>query len=265
MQRLHVDKIERYMENGCTEPFLAVLDTGEEEFYAVIKTKGNIQGILPLINELVSYKLASAVGILMPDSGVAIIDNLTGTRGNLLTDYDFGSCFYSKYIEKSNILNENIMDFISNKEAYEEIILFDHIAYNKDRNKGNLLISTGKGDKLLYAIDHTHAFKNATIWDSVCLNQGISSKDYLDTDILKANGYGYFVRNKAISKISLQKKAEKFKQLITKQLLDDIINSIPNDWKIADNNLETLKQYLLYRVEHINEICELITNYKEWR
>lgn len=138
MQLLHVDKIERHIENGCTEPFLAILNTSGEKIHAVIKTKGNIQGILTLINELVSYKLANVIGILMPDSGVATIDNQTMLEENILTDDDFGSCFYSRYIERASILNENIMDCISNKEAYEEIILFDHLTYNKDRNKGNL-------------------------------------------------------------------------------------------------------------------------------
>ncbi len=265
MQLLHVDKIERHIENGCTEPFLAILNTGGEKIHAVIKTKGNIQGILTLINELVSYKLANAIGILMPDSGVATIDNQTMLEENILTDDDFGSCFYSKYIERASILNENIMDCISNKEAYEEIILFDHLTYNKDRNKGNLLISTGKGAKLLYAIDHTHVFKNATIWDSICFRQGISLNDYMDVGILEANGYGLFIRNKTINKDSLLRIAEKFKQVITKQLLDDIINSIPDDWKIPDKDLEALKIYLLYRVEHMNEMCEMIANYKEWR
>ena len=265
MQLLHVDKIERRIENGCTEPFLAILNTGEEKIHAVIKTKDNIQGILTLINELISYKLANAVGILMPDSGVATIDSQTIIEENVLTDDDFGSCFYSKYIERASILNENIMDYISNKEAYEEIILFDHLTYNKDRNKGNLLISTGKGAKLLYAIDHTHVFKNATIWDSICFRQGISDNDYLDVNILEANGYGLFFRNKTFCKNSLLKIAEKFKMVITKQLLDDIINRIPRDWKISNNDLEALKNYLLYRVEHMNEMCDMIANYKEWR
>lgn len=265
MQLLHVDKIERHIENGCTEPFLAILNSGEEKIYAVIKTKDNIQGILTLINELVCYKLANAVGILMPDSGVAIIDDQTIMKENMLTNNDFGSCFYSKYIEKSTILNENIMEFISNKEAYEEIIIFDHLTYNKDRNRGNLLISTGKGAKLLYTIDHTHVFKNETIWDSICFRQGISDNDYLDINILKANGYGYFSRNKAINKANLLKTAEKFKQVITKELLDDSINSIPYDWKISSNDLDALKNYLIYRVEHLNEMCEMIANYKEWR
>ena len=265
MQLLHVDKIERHIENGCTEPFLAILNTGEEKIHAVIKTKDNIQGILTLINELVCYKLANAIGILMPDSGVATIDDQTIVEENMLTDDGYGSCFYSKYIERASILNENIMDFISNKEAYEEIILFDHLTYNKDRNKGNLLISTGKGAKLLYVIDHSHVFKNATIWDSICFRQGISDNDYLDVDILEANGYGLFFRNKTIIKDSLLKIAEKFKHVITKQLLDDIINSIPSDWKIPNKNLEALKIYLLYRVEHMNEMCEIIADYKEWR
>lgn len=74
-----------------------------------------------------------------------------------------------------------------------------------------------------------------------------------------------FFRNKIINKDSLLKVGAKFKQIITKQLLDDIINSIPNDWEISSCKLEALKSYLLYRLEHINEMCEMIADYKEWR
>ena len=157
------------------------------------------------------------------------------------------------------------MEYISNKSAYEEIILFDHLTYNKDRNKGNLLISTGKGAKLLYAIDHTHVFKNATIWDSICFKQGIESNDYLDKDIMDANGYEYFFRDKKIDKNNLVYVADKFKHIVTPELLEQIISEIPSDWKVEKKNLVALNEYIMYRLEHLYEICEIIAEYKEWR
>lgn len=79
MQVLHVDKLDRRIENGCTEPFLAVLNTGCDQIHAVIKTKNNVQGILSIVNEWISYKLAVALEIVMPESGIDKIDDNTDT------------------------------------------------------------------------------------------------------------------------------------------------------------------------------------------
>lgn len=157
------------------------------------------------------------------------------------------------------------MEFVANKDSYEKIILFDHLVYNTDRNKGNLLISTGKGDKLLYAIDHTHVFKNQTIWDRFCLIQGIQDNDFLNQDILLNNGYVYFFRSKNINLDTLKLQASVFMNIINKELLENIVESIPNDWNINKADLDALIKYLLYRSEHLNEICEMIAQYKEWR
>lgn len=267
MQFLHVDKIKRHMGNGCTEPLLAVLSNGEKQLHAVIKTQDNIQGSLTLLNELVCYKISYALNILMPESGIAFIDNDTQVKEGLITDEDIGACFYSKYIDKTTILNEAIVDLISNKAIYEDIILFDHLVYNKDRNRGNLLITTGKAEKLLYAIDHSHVFKNETIWDGICLEQGIACNDYLDKDIVKSNEYlyGIFNRNKNISMNSLLEASKKFKKVITKDFLDEIMGDIPKSWVISYDDLKVLKKYLLYRKENINEMCEMIAKYNEWR
>lgn len=264
MQVLHVDKVDRRIENGCTEPFLAVLNTGSDQIHAVIKTKNNVQGILSVVNEWISYKLAIALEILMPESGIAQIDDNTDT-GNFVDKSDFGNCFYSKYIQKASIPNENVMEFVANKDSYEKIILFDHLVYNTDRNKGNLLIFTGKGDKLLYAIDHTHVFKNQTIWDRQCLIQGIQANDFLNQDILVSNGYVYFFRSKNINLDTLKLQASVFMNILKKELLEEIVDSIPVDWKINKADLDALVKYLLYRSEHLYEICEMIAQYKEWR
>ena len=269
MQPPHVDKLEKRIGNGCTEPLLGVLTSGNKELYAVLKTKNNIQGVLSVVNEWVAYNIAVELEMLMPVSGVAIIDSDTDVAG-LIDDKDFGSCFYSAYIEKASILNETIMEFVSNKNVHEKIILFDHLVYNRDRynkngNRGNLLISALRGDRRLYAIDHTHVFKNETIWDRYCLRQGMRDNDYLDKEIIKANGYELFFQSKNITRQSLKKEAELFKEVVTKELLKRIIRSIPADWKVDARDLEALQEYLLYRVAYLDEMCEMIANYKEWR
>lgn len=260
-RKLHVDRIDREIENGSTEPFLAVLSSEGEEFHAIIKVKDNQQGILSVINELISYKLATSVGILMPESGVAIVDESTNGE-SFIRKKSFGHCFYSRLIEKVGILNECVMDLVSNKEMYEKVILFDHLVYNKDRNKGNLLITVGKGSKLIYAIDHTHVFKNETIWDRVCFKQGIEQNDYLDKDILDTNGYSLFFHSKNITLDSLEKEAELFQDIITEPLLNNIISEIPEDWSINVEDIEALKEYLLYRASHMKDICKMIIKYR---
>ena len=264
VQALHVERLERHIGNGCTQPLLALVKSENEEFYAVVKTKNNIQGILSVVNEWISYNIATELGILMPNSSIAIIDDKTDV-GNFIDESNFGSCFCSQYIEKVGILNEVVMTLVDNKEIYEKIILFDHIIYNKDRNKGNLLVTTGKGQKLLYAIDHTHVFKNETIWDRFCLRQGMQEQDYLDKEILDSNGYSLFVQSKNITVESLKNQAKHFKEVITNEFLEEVMANIPKDWNINNNDLEALKEYLLYRVSHIDEMCEMIMDYKDRR
>lgn len=260
----HVDKIIKEMENGCTKPYEAKISKENgDQFYAIIKFKNNEQGVLTVINEIISYYLALSLEIVMPQSGVALVDELTDFGEFNIDNSNFGCCFYSKEIEKATVLNKNIMKFISNDDSYEKIILFDHIVYNKDRNKGNLLISSGKGDKILYVIDHTHVFKNQAIWDKYCLQQGMNENDYNDTEILDYNEYDYFFDCKIITYNSLLDIAQHFKKIINENLLDEIFTKIPSDWFISSKDLMVLKKYLIYRSSKLDDICLLINRYIE--
>lgn len=259
----HVEQIIKKVPNGCTKPFQAMLKEGQREIYAYIKLKNNEQGVLALINELISYNLALVLDIPMPLSGIAIIDDATNFGEFEIDRSNFGHCFYSKAIDPATILNRQIMKYVSNNDSYEKIILFDHLVYNKDRNKGNLLIYLGANDKIIYAIDHTHVFKNETIWDRYCFKQGMSQNDYTDTQILERNKYDYFFTSKKITYNSLLEQAEIFKERISETLFDKIFMKIPKDWNANTEDLEELKTYLLYRRDKLDDICLLISNYIE--
>lgn len=260
----HVDQIVKKLTNGCTEPYLAKISTETEVFYAVIKLKDNIQGVLTVINELISYNLALAVDMKMPQSGIAILDESTDLGNFEIENSNFGYCFYSKYLgDRVTVLSYRLMKYICNKDSYEKIILFDHLVYNKDRNKGNLLIYSDRDAKILYAIDHTHVFKNQTIWDRYCLNQGIIENDYTDTFIMEENRYEYdfFFSDKIISYDSLIAQAQIFKERIKENLLTQIFCMIPDEWIISNKDLEALKKYLLYRTEKLDDMCLFISKY----
>lgn len=267
MQAIHVDKIIRLVGNGCTDPILANLSWEGGSFYAIIKTKNNPQQILAIVNELICCNLANEIGLLMPKSGIALIDHNTIDDDELITKEDFGYCFYSKHIDKAHILNQNIMQLISNKNIFEDIIIFDHFTYNKDRNKGNLLMSAKKTEKLLYVIDHSNVFKNETIWDCHSLRQGMRFNDYKDLEIMEYNNelYEMFFRTKNINLESLMSSAYKFKKTFNRTTISKAVYSLPDDWEVSAENLHALDEYLSYRCEHLEDICDTIARYKEWR
>lgn len=261
---IHVKQIRGLVNNGSTRPMHAGLDS-EKIPNALIKTKGNPQGTLALINEIICYHLALGVGIPMPQSGIAYVDETTIDLGNSVPEVSYGSCFYSEWISKATLPNRLTIAEVDDRGLFERIILFDHIIYNKDRNKGNLLITTSKGPKKLYAIDHTHVFKNQTIWDRFCLEQGMENNDYFDEDIIEQETYEIFFENSNLSLDSLLETAEELKRSFTDDLISHAINSVPDDWTIDSGDLVILRKYLEYRVSHIDDMCELISDWMKRR
>lgn len=259
-----VESILREQNVGITEPYIAQLRNSSGIFTAFIKVKGNPEGVLCLVNELVSYRLASIVGLTMPASGVAVIDADTSDNTFKVTcdKTNIGSCFFSTQIEKGLTLNQNAVKHVDNDDIFEKIILFDHLIYNKDRNLGNLLLSSSKSRKVLYAIDHTHVFKNQAVWDSYALERGMNENDYMDTSILESNGvYDLFFTKRRITFSSLQEVALFFQSKFKEQTIENILEDLPQDWAIEERNLVALRKYLLYRLSHLLDMCRMITDY----
>lgn len=264
---VRVVSIDRRMAKGVTHPCIARVDDGET-FNAFIKLKDNPEGDRCLINELVSYRLAKALGVLMPDSGVAVIDeNTADNTGCTIKESSLGSCFFSRQIERAFTLNESVMPFVDNTDMFEKIIVFDHLVFNSDRNRGNLLLKSNKREKVLYAIDHTHVFKNQAIWDSVCLRQGIAEGDYCSELILECNeaSYDLFASAKSITFSSLNNVAKDYNEKCDEKLVSTILQDLPKDWLISNTDIEALRDYLLYRAEHLTEICQMIVKKRGWK
>ncbi len=260
MHYAHVDKIIRVIKKSSTEPCDAILSTGE---HVVLKLCNNIQGNLSLVNEYICYRLATCLGILMPQSGICYVDSNTLDEAEILLPNNYGYAFYSKRIDKAVVIQATVLKKIVNKEMFFDILIFDHLVYNTDRNPGNLLLSMKK-EAYLYAIDHTHVFKNECIWDGFCLKQGINSDDYLDSHIMWRNTatYGVFFSRMNLIKADLLKISNSFKLAVTKELLKTIIAELPREWDVKEENLEILIEYLLYRASHLNDIVDVILAYQ---
>ena len=256
----HISIIQHDIENGITNPKYALTD---DNTTVVLKTYNGPEGNLVLFNELFCYRLANLIGVPMPYSGICIVDEKTVDYNNTITQEQYGLGFFSSYLDKSIVLNENIISLINNKEDFYKLILFDHIIFNTDRNKGNLLVQYKKNNIRLKAIDHTHVFINQAIWDSYCLKRGISDRDYLSTKIIEYNQYiyGLFFRALSPSKSHLNVVSDTIGSICSEQSLRAILNDIPIEWRPIKDNEDALIEYILYRINHLEEIKTVILNH----
>lgn len=249
------------MRVGSTEPKFAVLEDGTS---VIVKLMNGPEGNLVLFNEYLCYKLALLLDIKMPHSGICMMSDKAEIQvEGIASEENFGKAFYSTYLNKVTKLLPTIILRIQNKEDFIKILLFDHIIFNTDRNPGNLLVSFYKNDISLKVIDHTHVFINQAIWDTFCLERAIKENDLLDTKVLKYNEYLYkmFFNNMTVSKELLEEEAEKFKNKINKDVLAEIIENIPEEWKPTQRDIDSLIKYIMYRVENLDVIISTIMSY----
>ena len=248
------------MGNGATYPMLGVFENDQR---AVIKAFNNPEGNLTLVNEYICYKLATVLQLPMPISGLCQCDEYTEDPTKCLSDRNYGCGFYSIYQEKNALLKLGIMKHVENLDIFYKLVVFDHLIYNKDRNPGNLLVEYKKSGVHISVIDHSHVFKNEAIWDENCFKLGIIESDYFDTDIMKQNSdlYSLFWQTITTSKDLLIDSSRQIRQQISPALLDNILSSVPNEWIVPDKDLKSLKEYILYRLAHLDDMCNIIYDY----
>lgn len=258
----HIRTISHNMGNGITEPKFAISD---DNVQMVIKVLNGPEGNLVLFNEYFCYRLAILLDIKMPISGICYVDNITNDINNLIEADNLGNGFYSTYLPKAAPLMETIISQMKNKTDFYKILLFDHIIFNKDRNRGNLLVRYYKSDISLKVIDHTHVFVNQAIWDSNCLKQGMIDKDYRSTKILEHNEYlyGMFFRCLPFNRGIVIDIIKECKEKITLDNMVSIIKDIPNEWLPEEKDIDMLIKYILYRVDHLEDICITIENHRK--
>ena len=257
---VHIKQIQNYIGAGITEPTLALSDDGT---LVVIKKYNCIEGNLVLFNEYICYRLAIRLGIQMPESGVCVIDENTEINVEGFDSENYGFGFYSTYIHKTTNLVPSIIPLMNNSRDFFKILLFDHVVFNPDRNPGNLLVQFFKKNISLQVIDHTHVFINQAIWDKYCLTRAIEDKDYYSTDVLCQNKelYEMFFSHMKFVRNELTDILKSFQENITYDIIWDIINDMPIEWLPIQDDLDALVDYLLYRVNHLDDICITIENY----
>lgn len=253
-------EVEGLITNGVTRPLRCILDNGKR---AVVKVFNNEHGNLTLVNEYICYQLAKVLDIPMPLSGVCICDDETVDTYHELSVENMGCGFFSTYIEKNTILKPGIMRHVLNIDIFYKVVIFDHLIYNKDRNIANLLVEYSKRGIKITVIDHTHVFKNETIWDANCFEIGMSENDYLDEEIMRSNDdmYKMFTQAMTVEYGKLVEIAEEVQYVLTDETINEAVVSVPNEWGISEKDLLALKDYLIYRKGHLREMCDVIYGY----
>jgi hypothetical protein len=265
VELIHIDNLLYPIGNGVTVPILA--DSRGVNY--VIKTYNNSQGNKILVNELLCYLIAKELELPIPNAKIGIIDNFTAIDNNVndIVDFDnscYGPCFCSQYL--GNAFNVSSHKMLSLCDNYQKIIckimLFDHLIYNKDRNKGNLLINSENKKREIYIIDHSHTFNLESIWSSASLEQKIDDKDFEDEWIMRNNGYLYGMFKSAckIDMILLKETVDFFKMKLSCDFFDKIIEEIPELWENNKSELIGVSKYLKYRLKNIDYYINLICN-----
>ena len=256
----HIKTVQHTISNGITDPKLGMTDGN---IPVVIKTYNGPEGSLVLFNEYFCYRLAILLDIPMPSSGICVIDQNTTVYNSCVEDSQYGFGFYSTYLSKAVTLVDTIISLIKNKDVFYMILLFDHIIFNTDRNPGNLLAQYYNKNITLQVIDHSHVFINQAIWDANCLKRAVKEKDYYSTRVLEENAYLYsmFYRNLSVTKEILEEYKVPFRSKITEEVLRNIVLDVPQEWLPSSEDINALIEYLLYRIEHLDDICITILNY----
>jgi hypothetical protein len=200
----------------------------------------------------------------MPHSGICIFDEKTEIQDEGIADAgNFGKAFFSEYMPKVTKLVPAIVGKIKNKEDFIKIILFDHVVFNTDRNAGNLLVSFCKDDISLKVIDHTHVFINQTLWDANCLKCAMEENDLLETKVLEYNEYLYemFFHHISITREILESESLVFKNKINRDIILELVGSVPDEWKPKQEDIVALVEYIMYRIDNLDAIISTIMTY----
>lgn len=269
----YVLNLNRVMDNGATEPLLGTIKQDDTTYNCIIKTKGNIGGVRTLINEYIAGQLAVRLGLPVPDNGFALLDKNTIVDSECsenISEFDFGSCFYSRLIEHVVPLNGLSAAQVDNIDDIYKLLLFDGLIYNCDRNPGNLLVTFSKSKRKFYAIDHSNVFmRGHARWDAGYFKGRMTLDDLYDESFLLDNEaqYQYFYSNKFINPQTLMSTASDFQDKCTHSFIQTLVNSVPEDLltEVSMQDLNSIGEFLSFRITHFPQICDMIIRHLERR
>lgn len=244
-------------EQGCTCPAVVLLENGEK---AILKYPGNPQGIIILFNEYITSQIAQKIGLSIPQFGFAYVGESVAVDDEVqvknVSAFQ-GIGFYCHFIPQANKVSLRAVKHVCNLDETSRIILLDELVRNCDRHSNNALL-TITSPSTLYAIDHSHALGDPS-WDitSLPLTDEHSSAVWTENH----DFYEMLIRAGAkVTPETLAAEQQRIQALITPEFLDEVLATLPQAWveSIGSENILHAKQYVLYRVQHLDSICKMI-------
>jgi hypothetical protein len=247
--RMHINEVISEIKLGCTAPMHARADDGTR---VVIKTIQKGQGNRVLFNEHFAYQLAHYLAVPTPEYFVGLIDG--DTSGIYRTEYERELCFCSRLITPVVTILPEFIQRISNFDSIYDILLFDHLVCNADRNVGNMIWQT-KQPYLMYAIDYSHIFGDTDSWTSDQLRKDTSVDETSCKLVMNCNAemYQMFIPRMKLSYEFFQERLDLRYTSLSEELFRDILWNTPNEWLPNPEDCDALLRYLGFRLKHMPE------------
>ena len=252
---LKIVQIKKMITNGCTNPYIVLCNDNNNY---VAKFPGNVQGKRALVNEFIAANICNELQLPIlkfelikveksnyNDLTYGVVDSIAGTA--------FGTLFNDNLFP---VLSPSRITKTNNKYDAIKILIFDILIGNNDRNPGNLFID-GKTNKITM-IDHTHIFLLDTLWDDTQLKKIMND----EFEILRLNQYNY---NNIIESITINDnlccEVNEFRKKIknvSKAFLKQIMNEIPDDWEVTNEEKEVLIDFIYNRFQRVDEVISIL-------
>ncbi|OAB34108.1 HipA family kinase [Paenibacillus glacialis] len=246
--------------NGVTKPYILLGNDGNSYY---TKFKENPETSRILANEFVCAKIAKFLDLPLASPTLINVDqdfiDIFGTEITEHIESDVsiskGLHFGTKKINKAfQIVNSKMIESATNIKAIPEIILFDQLICNtdRDRNGGNLIFDQSK--MKIVVIDHSHAFDIGPLWDAHQLEIRVGSQ-------FEPFAHDGYIFRKLVPFV---KGNNPFDPIIVKMLgmtsefLWHTISSIPDEWIISMDDKLALHCYLCDRLHRISNALPIL-------
>jgi len=256
---IEADTFLEIVELGMTVP-LKISGSDHQVYY--LKALQSEEGHISSANEWICYHLLKQfTNIAVPDMVLMSVSNefIEKYRNELPTHNNDetikpGVHIAFKEVPKPIHFVDSPLDTINNPEVAASILLFDHLIQNEDRgdNEGNILYSMA--DNQIYAIDHGGSFCSTSV-DRVINNWIPYPSNF---QIMNLNDQVYAKLLKLINNSSQFDLFQSRFSKITTSDLNEIINSIPSEWRVPRAYSQNILSFLTDRLKNLDTIVNTL-------
>jgi hypothetical protein len=207
----------------------------------VTKFRGNPQGDKILVSELVASGLLKDLDFARVTSRIVTVDAYLMSMQPELAGFTAGPQFGSLHERDNAPFSEDAITRLTNRNDLPQVILFDALVCNGDRNSGNiLLIKDTSRTAVAYRfamIDHSHIFGGPQ-WNSHTLATLKSSQNlYLSTLNL----------NHVPAKLDVFEPFLLRLEALTPDTIKSILDEVPVEWALTSSDKDALQDFLVIR------------------